>query len=147
MHDLRGVLADHTRSGSTSSPELPLVSVDPQLFHHCLINLLENAGKYGAPGTPIGIVARRHMGGITLSVLDEGPGLPPRGREADLRDLHAAGGIGPQGRDGPGPGHRQGLRRGRWGWASKRSNRDDPSGACFTIRFPDALVMKGTAGI
>lgn len=35
------------------APDLPLVKVDPQLFHHCLLNLFDNAGRYGNPGTSI----------------------------------------------------------------------------------------------
>jgi two-component system sensor histidine kinase KdpD len=29
------------------APDLPLVMVDPRLFHHCLINLIENAVRHG----------------------------------------------------------------------------------------------------
>ena len=65
-------------------PDLPLVRVDPQLLHHCLINLLDNAGRYADPGTPI-IDPRpsARSAQLALSVLDEGPGLPP-GREREV---------------------------------------------------------------
>ncbi len=64
-------------------PDLPLVRADPQLLHHCLLNLLDNAGRYGDPGTEIVIEGRHRHGNLRLSVLDHGPGLPP-GRESEV---------------------------------------------------------------
>jgi two-component system sensor histidine kinase KdpD len=52
-----------------------LVPVDPVLFDHVLINLLENAVKHGAP--PIEIAARAVGDRVELSVRDHGGGLPP----------------------------------------------------------------------
>jgi two-component system sensor histidine kinase KdpD len=74
-HDLRRELADHpVRLGI--APDLPLVQLDPRLFHHCLINLLDNAAKYGQPGSPVDVNARRLPDGIELVVADNGPGIP-----------------------------------------------------------------------
>jgi two-component system sensor histidine kinase KdpD len=58
-------------------PDLPMVRADPQLLHHILINLLDNAGRYGDPATPVTIAAWRTADGVSLSVRDVGPGLPP----------------------------------------------------------------------
>ena len=66
-------------------PTLPLVEADPRMLHHILINLLGNAAKFAPPTSPITIQARRVPDGLTLSVLDEGPGLPV-GRETTLFD-------------------------------------------------------------
>ena len=65
-------------------PDLPLVEFDAALMERVLVNLLENAAKYGAP--PFEIHARATLGSLVLSVRDHGPGLPPalRGREAEL---------------------------------------------------------------
>ena len=65
-------------------PDLPLVEFDAVLMERVLVNLLENAAKYGAP--PFEIHARATLGSLVLSVRDHGPGLPPalRGREAEL---------------------------------------------------------------
>ena len=65
-------------------PDLPLVEFDAALMERVLVNLLENAAKYGAP--PFEIHARATQGSLVLSVRDHGPGLPPalRGREAEL---------------------------------------------------------------
>ena len=70
--------------------DLPLVRVDPQLFHQCLVNLLENAAKYSGGKAPISIVTHRVREGISLSVIDEGPGLPDRRGRSRLRDIRSS---------------------------------------------------------
>ena len=64
--------------------DLPLVEFDAALIERVLVNLLENAAKYGAP--PIEIEARAEDGAMLVSVRDHGPGLPLslRGREQVL---------------------------------------------------------------
>ncbi len=51
-----------------------LVPVDPVLFEHVLINLVENSVKYGAP--PISIAARGVGDQVEIVVHDRGVGLP-----------------------------------------------------------------------
>lgn len=75
IHDLGSALQGH-RIRIEIPPDLPFVMVDPQLFHHCLINLIENAAKYGSPGMPVTVKVRRDSSGLTLCVDDEGPGIP-----------------------------------------------------------------------
>src|SRR5439155_9076342 len=55
-----------------------------------LFNLIENATKYTAPGTPIRIAARRVDDAIEVAVEDRGPGLPP-GRERAIFDKFTRG--------------------------------------------------------
>jgi two-component system, OmpR family, sensor histidine kinase KdpD len=55
-----------------------VVPVDPVLFEHVLINLLENAVKHGAP--PIELHARRRGAMIELDVRDHGAGIPEASR-------------------------------------------------------------------
>ena len=74
--DLRDVLAGHPIDLQVP-PDLPLVSADPVLLHHILINLLANAAVHGAAGGRIAVIGRRTPGGVTLAVRDQGPGLPP----------------------------------------------------------------------
>jgi len=66
-------------------PDLPLASVDGVLVEQVLINLLENAGKYTPPGSPIEISARASDRAIEVRVEDHGPGFAP-GTEARLFD-------------------------------------------------------------
>lgn len=71
-------------------PDLPLVEFDAKLVERVLVNLLENAAKYGVVGTPRNpaIVLSASVGstGLTITVRDFGPGLPlnVKGKEVDL---------------------------------------------------------------
>lgn len=54
-----------------------MVFVDDVLLGQVLWNLLENAAKYTAPGTPLEIAAFESEGSVTIEVRDRGPGVPP----------------------------------------------------------------------
>jgi two-component system sensor histidine kinase KdpD len=56
--------------------DLPLVSADPLLIEQALVNLLDNAAKYSPSGSPIRIHAGPSPAGVSLTVTDEGPGIP-----------------------------------------------------------------------
>ena len=62
--------------------DLPLVEFDAVLLERVLVNLVENAGKYGGPSIEIG--AEAPAGWLRAWVRDHGPGLPPawKGRVA-----------------------------------------------------------------
>jgi len=122
-------------------PDLPLVRVDAQLFHHVLINLLDNAGRYADPGTPITIVATRPIGEIVLSILDEGPGLPP-GREDKIFETFARfeGSDRSKGGTGLGLAIVKGFAE-AMGLSVEAANRGEPRGARLSVHFPaNALV-------
>jgi two-component system sensor histidine kinase KdpD len=57
--------------------DLPLVKCDAVLIERVLVNLIENATKYTAPGTTIGVTAAKTDAVLRVEVWDEGPGLPP----------------------------------------------------------------------
>ncbi|MDO9236648.1 MAG: DUF4118 domain-containing protein [Aquabacterium sp.] len=71
-------------------PDLPLVEFDASLIERVLVNLLENAAKYGVGSTPanpaIVVSARVTSNTLVMTVRDFGPGLPPhvKGKEDDL---------------------------------------------------------------
>ncbi len=71
--------------------DLPLVEFDAVLMERVLVNLLENAAKYGA--APIVVKASVTADALVFSVRDHGPGLPAalRGREAELFDKFTRG--------------------------------------------------------
>jgi signal transduction histidine kinase len=54
----------------------PLVRADRESLARALWNLLENAAKYSAPGTPIRVSGRRQGDTLLLSVSDVGIGVP-----------------------------------------------------------------------
>ena len=76
----------------TSLPvDLPLVEFDAVLIERVLVNLLENAAKYGA--APIVVSAQATERSLVLRVRDHGPGLPAgsQGHEATLFDKFTRG--------------------------------------------------------
>ncbi|MBW8370878.1 MAG: two-component system sensor histidine kinase KdpD [Thiobacillus sp.] len=80
--------------------DLPLLAFDSVLMERVLCNLLENAAKYTPAGSRIEIGARNEGDRVTITVSDNGPGLPP-GREESLfekftrgQDESAVAGVG-----------------------------------------------------
>lgn len=55
---------------------LPPVQGDPVLLRVMLVNVLSNAFKYSAPGTPVSMQVTRHATGCRFTIEDEGPGIP-----------------------------------------------------------------------
>jgi signal transduction histidine kinase len=58
------------------------VHVDADAFRQVLLNLLENAVKYGPAGQTVTVRARMHGDSLRVEVDDEGPGIPEPDREA-----------------------------------------------------------------
>ncbi|TRW18442.1 sensor histidine kinase KdpD [Glacieibacterium frigidum] len=143
VHDLRRSLEGHAIDLDVP-PDLPLVRVDPQLFHHILINLLDNAGKYSDPGATIAIRGRRTPDALTLEIIDAGPGLPP-GREAQVFETFTR--LEGSDRSAGGTGLGLAIVKGfaeAMGIAVGAANRGEPRGAVFSLRFPAALLMRAT---
>jgi two-component system sensor histidine kinase KdpD len=142
VHDLKQALAGHPLRLDVP-PDLPLVRLDPQLFHHCLINLLDNAGKYAVAATPILVEARRRPDGLTLSVIDEGAGLPP-GEEMRVFETFARlEGSDRSGGTGLGLAIVKGFAE-AMGAKVSASGRAEPTGACFSLHFPEDLLVRGS---
>lgn len=140
VHDLRRIVAGHAIAIDVS-PDLPLVSVDPQLFHHCLINLIENAAKHGGVDAPIAIVAKRLTNGLTLAVTDEGPGLPPGEENRIFETFARIEGSDRKGGTGLGLAIVKGFAE-AMGLGVDAANRPDRQGACFTLRFPEEKLVR-----
>lgn len=68
---------DGRRLDIVIEPELPMVRGDLVLLVQVLVNLLENAAKYGAAGDSVELLAARENGGVELRVVDHGSGIPP----------------------------------------------------------------------
>jgi two-component system sensor histidine kinase KdpD len=62
--------------------DVPLLRVDPVVFEHVFVNLLENAVKYTPPGSPIDWRVWAEGDAVHLELADRGPGLEPAEREA-----------------------------------------------------------------
>ncbi len=96
--DLQRVLAGH-RLEFEAPRDLPMLDVDPVLIGQALANLVENAVKYAPAGSTIRIVAEAGGRFATISVADEGPGIPlsERGKVFDLFHRVAQGDAKPAG--------------------------------------------------
>jgi two-component system sensor histidine kinase KdpD len=144
VHDVRRILEGHAIELDVS-PGLPLVRVDPQLFHHCLLNLLDNAGRYADPGTPITVSARRSVGELVLSINDEGAGIPA-GREREIFETFRR--IEGSDRSKSGTGLGLAIVKGfaeAMGLTVDAENRVEPRGARFNIHFPERLLVRELA--
>lgn len=139
-HDTRTSLLGHEVKVDIS-PNIPLVRVDPVLLHHCLINLLDNAGRYADPGTPITIRARRAADAIFMSIIDQGPGIAP-GNEKRVFETFTRLEGSDRAKHGTGLGLAivKGFAE-AMGLSVEASNNDDPPGACFTICIPETLII------
>ena len=142
VHDLRHRLDSHAILLDVPV-DLPLVRADPQLLHHCLINLLDNAGKYSDVGGTISVRGRRVPGELTLAILDEGPGLP-EGRESELFETFTRlEGSDRKGGTGLGLAIVKGFAE-AMGLTVTAANRVDREGAGFTLHFPERLVLRAS---
>ena len=69
---------------------LPLVECDAVLIERVLVNLLENAAKYTPADAEIVVAAKADAGAMTISVVDDGPGIRP-GHEREIFDKFTRG--------------------------------------------------------
>jgi PAS domain S-box-containing protein len=68
---------DAARIDLAFPPALPAVSADHDRLERIAINLLSNALKYSAPGTPINVSAEHRDATVVISVTDQGQGIMP----------------------------------------------------------------------
>jgi signal transduction histidine kinase len=73
----REPLAEGREVRSEIDADLPVIRGDADALSRAVWNLLENAAKYSARGTPIRIVATRRDGAIRIGVDDRGIGIAP----------------------------------------------------------------------
>lgn len=118
---------------------LPLVMADERMLHHVLINLLDNAAKFSPAGSTITLSGWREPHRLVLSVLDEGPGLPPGG-ETRLFEKFARG----EGADGAGgAGLGLAIVKGfaeAMGLSVTASSRAEGNGSRFDIEWPESMI-------
>jgi two-component system sensor histidine kinase KdpD len=114
------------------------VRVDPRLTAAALAHVLENAGAYAPPGSPIAVSAQFAGGELRLAVRDRGPGIAAD----DLQNLFEQyyRGSGASGRSfgtGMGLAITRGLLAAQGGqvWAANHPD----GGAEFTMAIPSAL--------
>ena len=127
--------------------DLPMLELDAVLLEQVLVNLLENAAKYSPPGSTIAIVGRRQDGAVTLEVRDEGPGIPAAELDRVFEKFYR---LRQLDRTRAGTGLGLAICRGfveALGGSIRAGNREDRSGATFTIELPaPAATARRLAG-
>jgi two-component system osmolarity sensor histidine kinase EnvZ len=78
LDELRGDAERHGCSASVQFHGYPVATVRPHAFKRCLANLVTNAARYGEAVTITGHRDHRYM---TITVDDDGPGIPPSRRD------------------------------------------------------------------
>jgi two-component system phosphate regulon sensor histidine kinase PhoR len=124
------------------APDAATVSGDPAKLQDALRNLLENAANHSPEGSRVVMESRRERSHVTLSVADEGPGIPPSDLQRVFERFYRVDKS--RTRDGRDPGgtglglsivrHLIELHGGRVYAANRRER-----GAIFTIEIPTGL--------
>ncbi|GBR15328.1 sensor histidine kinase [Asaia spathodeae] len=118
------------------APDLPIVPLDDVLLEQALFNILDNAAKYTAPGTPITVRLSVEAAHLVITISDEGPGFGGRD-PAVLFAKFTRFAAADTARAGTGLG--LAIARGfveAMGGEITAANRPDRQGAMFTLRFP-----------
>lgn len=137
LKDVRPTLEGHEVDVDLPQ-DLPLVRADPQLLHHCLINLLDNAGRHSGPGAPIRVRGRVEGGNLLLSIEDEGPGFT--GRDRPLETFASISGSDRKGGAGLGLAIVKAFVE-AMGADVTAGDAETGTGASFTICFPARLTL------
>ncbi|MBK8161224.1 MAG: sensor histidine kinase KdpD [Rhodospirillaceae bacterium] len=118
---------------------LPMLLIDATLTGQILMNMLDNAAKYAPPGSEIRVSIAEDREAISLTVRDEGPGIPPGDLERIFdRFFRVEGGDRRRAGTGLGLAICRGFAEAMSADISA-TNRTDHSGALFTVRFPARL--------
>jgi two-component system, OmpR family, sensor histidine kinase KdpD len=140
--DLKSELTAHKLVLDVPST-LPLVTADPRMLHHILINLIGNAAKFTPAGTSITVEGRRSPDGLALAVLDHGPGLPTGGEAALFNRFTRVEGGDMAGGTGLGLAIVKGFAD-AMGLRVAASNRFEEEGSRFEIFWPVSLLRKAS---
>jgi len=140
-----GALRGHEVAVDQPADELLAGVFDFTQTLRSLVNLLDNAGKYAPPGSPIDVRAGTHADRLTIDVMDRGPGVPETERSRIFESFYRPPGVPPDIR-----GHGLGLAIARGlAEAQEGSVRFRPrpgGGSIFTLELPAAPAFAPEAG-
>lgn len=139
----QGLLAEHTVVVSLSD-EVLAACFDFSQVQRILVNLIENAAKYSRRGGAMEITASLVDGRLSISVADEGPGVPPGEEERIFEPFHRDPGT-PSDVRGTGLGLSiaRGLavaQRGTLSYAPREGG-----GSVFTLQLPAVIAPPASA--
>ena len=108
---------------------------ESRLLRRLVRNLLENAGRHGAP--PIEATVRKEGGRVVLRVCDRGPGVPPEERDRIFAPFYRPASRPPaEGGSGLGLALVRQIARGHGGEAHYLPR--EGGGSCFEVDLPGA---------
>jgi signal transduction histidine kinase len=81
VDEFRPLAASRRVAIMTSIEARPTLAMRPEALRHILLNLLDNAVKYGPNEQTVRVTLSERDGEVVLTVSDEGPGVPARERE------------------------------------------------------------------
>jgi two-component system phosphate regulon sensor histidine kinase PhoR len=81
LQDLQKSAAARSTTIGNLIPDGLEANADPDRLEQVLVNLIENAIKYGKPGGHIEVRGTERDTEVELSVTDDGPGIPPEARD------------------------------------------------------------------
>ncbi|RDI53615.1 ATP-binding protein [Microvirga subterranea] len=138
LQRMRGVLDEHQVAVELPAG-LPMLDLDVVLLEQVLVNLLDNASKYSAPGSTIVIGAACDGRMLELTISDEGSGIPAEDLERVFEMFYR---VNKGDRQRAGTGLGLSICRGFvevLGGTIRVANRSDRSGAVFTVTFPRSV--------
>jgi len=81
VQSLELAITDAGQSIVVNAQGSPRAQADAPLLHQALVNLVDNAMKYGPRGQQIVLGAERRDPGVLITVEDDGPGIPASARQ------------------------------------------------------------------
>jgi signal transduction histidine kinase len=81
VEEFRPLAESRRASVVTDVADVPPIQLSPDALRHLLLNLLDNAVKYGPPGQTVRVLVAADDEVVRLTVADEGPGVPASERE------------------------------------------------------------------
>jgi signal transduction histidine kinase len=85
------------------APDQVWLEIDPIAMGAAIANVVRNALAYSPPGSDVRVTVVSSYEGVTITVRDRGPGVPPHEGQR-IFDPFARGGVGAQTRGGKGLG-------------------------------------------
>jgi two-component system sensor histidine kinase KdpD len=132
--------AEHHRFVIAVPDDEVMVMVDPALFELALINILQNAVKFSAPGSTITARCDVADNACLIAVTDEGSGIAPEAQEKVFERFYRAhGGASAPGGSGLGLAIAKGFVEASGGAIALASPIRDGRGTIVTIRLPRAV--------
>jgi signal transduction histidine kinase len=122
-------------------PPPMIVLAHAPLLGQLLDNLLENACKYSAPGTPIRVAVRREPGSALLIVEDRGVGLAPEELAHIFEPFYRSPSAHLRGQPGVGLGLAVVQRIAANFGATIHAESEPSQGTRFVVRFPEARLQ------